>query len=39
MEYCNGPDLSYYLKKYKQIPEAEAKLLIKQVIFGIKYLH
>lgn len=39
MEYCDGPDLSYYLKKHKHIPEDEAKLLIQQVLLGIKYLH
>ena len=39
MEYCSGPDLSYYLKKHKCLSEEEAKLLIKQVLFGIKYLH
>lgn len=39
LEYCEGPDLSYYLKKHKKIPEKEAKMIIKQVINAIKYLH
>jgi tousled-like kinase len=39
MEYCNGPDLSYYLRKHKCIPEKEAKLMIKQILYAIKYMH
>lgn len=29
LEYCDGPDLSQYIKKYKQIPEKDAKLIIR----------
>jgi len=39
LEYCEGPDLSFYLKKHKKIPEKEAKLIIRQVISAIRYLH
>jgi tousled-like kinase len=28
LEYCDGPDLSFYLQKYKIFPEKEAKLII-----------
>lgn len=28
LELCDGPDLAYYIKKYKCLPEKEAKLLI-----------
>ena len=38
-ELCEGPDLYYYIKKYKTIPEKEAKIILKQIISGIKYLH
>lgn len=39
LEYCEGPDLSYYLKKHKKLPEKEAKLIIRQVMSAIRYLH
>ncbi|CAD8045824.1 unnamed protein product [Paramecium primaurelia] len=39
LELCDGPDLSYYIKKYKCFPEKEAKLLIGQIISAIKYLN
>ena len=39
LEFCEGPDLSYYLKKHKKIPEREAKLIIRQVASAIRYLH
>jgi tousled-like kinase len=39
LEYCEGPDLSYYLKKFKVIQEKEARLLLRQVMNAIKYLH
>ena len=29
LEYCEGPDLSLYLKQYKSVTEKEAKLIIK----------
>jgi len=28
LEYCEGPDLAFYMKKYKTIPEKDAKLII-----------
>ncbi|CAD8049088.1 unnamed protein product [Paramecium sonneborni] len=39
LELCDGPDLSYYIKKYKSFPEKEAKLLISSIISAIKYLN
>ncbi len=31
LEYCDGNDLDFYLKQHKQIPEKEARCIIKQV--------
>lgn len=39
LEYCEGPDLSQYLKKHKLIPEKEAKTIIYQTLVGLKYLN
>ena len=39
LEYCEGPDLSYYLKKHKRLSEKQAKVIIRNVISAIKYLH
>ena len=39
LEYCDGMDLGSYLKKSKTIPEKEAKLIIYEILKGIKYLH
>ena len=39
LEYCDGPDLQFYLKKYKQFPEKDAKLIIIQILSAIKYLN
>lgn len=39
LEYCEGPDLSQYLKRYKCIPEKEAKIIIRQTLNGLKYLN
>jgi len=39
LEYCEGPDLYYYLKKNKVLPEKEAKLLIKQILHALKYMN
>lgn len=38
LEYCEGPDLSTYLKKNKNISEKEAKTIIKQVLNALKCL-
>jgi tousled-like kinase len=32
LEYCEGPDLSFYLKQNKILTEKEAKVLIRQII-------
>ena len=29
LEYCEGDDLSHYLKRYKTIQEKDAKLIIR----------
>ncbi|CAD8160994.1 unnamed protein product [Paramecium pentaurelia] len=39
LEYCNGQDLSYYMKKYGIIEEKEAKLIIQQLLESVKYIH
>ncbi len=39
LELCEGPDLYYYLKKYKTLPEFEAKVILKQIVSGMQYLH
>lgn len=38
LELCSGPDLYNYLKENKQIQEKEAKLIISQILSGLKYL-
>jgi serine/threonine protein kinase len=39
MEYCSGPELRAYLKKEVCLDEREAKFIIKQLIYAVKYLH
>lgn len=39
LEQCSGPDLYNYLKENKQIQEKEAKLIISQILSGLKYLN
>ena len=39
LEYCDGPDLSLYLKKYRAFPEKEAKLILMQVLSALKYMN
>lgn len=39
LELCAGPDLYNYLKENKQIAEKEAKLIISQILSGLKYLN
>ena len=39
LEYCEGPDLGFHLKKHKTLPEKEARIIIKQIVNGIKYLN
>jgi len=38
LEYCEGPDLSFYLKQHKSLPEKDAKVIVKQILAGLKYL-
>lgn len=39
LELCSGPDLSEYLKINGWLPEKEAKLIITQILSGLKYLN
>ncbi|CAD8081271.1 unnamed protein product [Paramecium sonneborni] len=39
LEYCDGCDLSIYIKRYKYFQEKEAKLIIQQVLNALKYIH
>ena len=39
LELCQGPDLYMYLKRYKMLPEKEAKMVILQILSGLKYLN
>ena len=39
LQLCNGPDLFMYLKQHKMLPEKEAKLIISQILSGLKYLN
>ena len=39
MEYCTGPELKSYLLKQGCLDERQAKFIIKQLIYAIKYLH
>lgn len=39
LELCSGPDLSFYIKQNGHLSEREAKIIIKQIIIGLKELH
>ncbi|CAD8087120.1 unnamed protein product [Paramecium sonneborni] len=39
LEYCDGCDLSIYIKRYKYFQEKEAKLIIQQMLNAIRYIH
>eukprot|EP00828_Plagiopyla_frontata_P045209 TRINITY_DN7665_c0_g3_i1.p2 TRINITY_DN7665_c0_g3~~TRINITY_DN7665_c0_g3_i1.p2 ORF type:complete len:265 (+),score=24.25 TRINITY_DN7665_c0_g3_i1:178-972(+) len=39
LEYCEGQDLSQYLKKMKVLPEKEAKQMLYQICLALQYLH
>lgn len=39
LELCSGPDLHMYLKQHGVLPEKEAKLIISQILSGLKYLN
>ena len=39
MEYINGGNLFSFLKKHRKVSEKTAKLLYRQIILGIKYMH
>lgn len=39
LENCAGGDLDMLIKRYKVIPEKEARAIILQVFEGLKYLH
>ena len=39
MEYADKGDLLHYIKSKKKIPEEEAKLIFKQIVYGLAHLH
>jgi serine/threonine protein kinase len=39
MELCRGGDLLHYVRKRKKLDEDIAKILFKQLIEGIQYIH
>lgn len=39
LELWSGPDLFLYLKQHGWLPEKEAKLIISQILSGLKYLN
>lgn len=39
LEMCNGPDLFTYQKLHRLIPEKEAKLIVCQILSGLKYVN
>ena len=39
LEYCNGTDLSVFMKKNPVLPEKEAKLIIRQLLSLVYYLN
>lgn len=39
LELCTGPDLYSYLKLNKVLSEKEAKMIITQILSGLKYLN
>lgn len=38
LEYCEGPDLNTYLKKRKILSENEAKVILIQLLNGVKFM-
>ena len=39
LEFCEGPDLSQYLKQHKQLSEKDCKCILRQILSGLRYLH
>lgn len=39
LEFCNGPNLSTYLKSNKTINEREAKMIVRQILSGLLFLN
>jgi len=39
LERCEGPDLDYYLKEKKNLPEREARALLIQIVSALAYLN
>ena len=39
LELCEGPSLDLYLKKHGYIPEKEARIIVWQILIGLKYLN
>lgn len=39
MELCKGGDLLHYVRKRRKLDEPTAKVLFKQIILGLQYIH
>jgi len=39
LECCKGPDLDYYLKEMKVLPEREARAILIQILSALNYLN
>jgi len=39
LEYCGGTDLDRMLKQHGTLPEREARLIVLQVLAGLRYLN
>jgi tousled-like kinase len=39
LQYCKGTDLDEKLKRQKTIPEKDAKLILMQIVSGLRYLN
>ena len=39
LEYCTGPDLATYIKLNKNITEKKSRIIIKQILEALNYLH
>lgn len=39
LEFCEGPDLDFLIKRNGTIPEKEARVYLKQILLALKYLN
>ncbi|CAD2213495.1 tousled-like kinase [Angomonas deanei] len=38
MEFCKGSDLDTYIKRYHTVKESDARLILEQIVSGLRYL-